>query len=185
MSVWELPTSLEIGGVGFPIRSDFRAILDILKYFQDPDYEDDEKMMICLAILFPDWEDIPQEHVNEAVEKAYEFIDAGNTPDGKPSPHIMDWEQDAPLIIPAINRVVGQEVRTLPFLHWWTFLGAYMEIGECLYANVISVRSKKSKGKKLEDYEKEFYRNNKKLVDLRKKYSEDEQAEINRLNSLI
>lgn len=185
MSVWELPTSLEVGGVGYSIRSDFRAILDILKYYDDPDYEPDERALVCLMILFPDFEEIPQEHYGEALEKACEFIDAGQTPNGKPSPKLMDWEQDAPVIIPAINRVMGQEIRSVPYMHWWTFLGAYMEIGECLYANIVSIRSKKAKGKKLEKYEKDFYKENKKLIDFEKKYSEEEIKERERLNALL
>lgn len=43
MNVWELPSALEVGGKNWTIRTDFRAILDVLKYFDDPDYEDDEK----------------------------------------------------------------------------------------------------------------------------------------------
>lgn len=56
MTVWELPTSLEIGGVGFSIRTDFRAILDILAAYSDPDLEEQDKVMICLAILYKDFE---------------------------------------------------------------------------------------------------------------------------------
>ena len=53
-SRWELPTSLDVGGVGFPIRTDYRAILDILSYYNSPDYDDDEKHLICLKILYVD-----------------------------------------------------------------------------------------------------------------------------------
>ena len=34
----------------------------------------------------------------------------------------MDWQQDAPLIAAGIGRAAGQDVRTLPYLHWWSFL---------------------------------------------------------------
>ena len=49
----------------------------------------------------------------------------------------------------------------MQYLHWWTFLGAYMEIGESLFSQILSVRMKKAKGKKLEDWEREFYKENK------------------------
>lgn len=84
MNVWELPTSLEIGGVGFAIRSDFRAVLDVLKAFNDPDLEDDEKAIVCLKILYEDFDKIPQEKYEEAFQKAVEFIDAGSTSDDSP-----------------------------------------------------------------------------------------------------
>ena len=85
------------------------------------------------------------------------------------------WEQDAGMIVPAVNRVAGCEVRALPYLHWWTFLGYYMEIGDGLFAQVLNIRQKKSKGKKLEKWEKEFYRENKKIIDLKKEAKRPEQ----------
>ena len=47
MSAWELPQSLTVGNKDWTIRSDFRVALDILKYFDDPNYEEDEQWMIC------------------------------------------------------------------------------------------------------------------------------------------
>lgn len=184
MNAWELPTSLSVGGVGYRIRTDFRDILRILAYFSDPDYEDDERAMICLIILFPDHEKIPVEHYEEALERAKEFIDAGiQTEKGKPT--CMDWEQDAPIIIPAVNRVLGYEVRSAKELHWWTFVGAYMEIGESLFSSVVSIRSKKAKGKPLEKYEKEFLADNRSLINLKKKASKRDAAETAALNKLF
>ena len=55
MSAWELPQSLTVGNKDWTIRSDFRVALDILKYFDDPNYEEDEQWMICLDILFEDF----------------------------------------------------------------------------------------------------------------------------------
>lgn len=65
------------------------------------------------------------------------------------------------------------------------FLGAYMEIGESLFSQILSVRMKKAKGKKLEDWEREFYKENKTLIDLDVKYSEEELEEQKRLNDLL
>lgn len=185
MTAWELPTSLEIGGVGYPIRTDFRAILDILKYLSDPDYEEDEKKLIFMTIFFPNYRDIPEERYKEAFEKAVEFIDMGLSGDDKRKPRTMDWAKDSAIIIPAVNRVMGQEVRALGYLHWWTFLGAYMEIGESLFSSVLNIRQKKAKGKKLEKYELEFYRENRKLIDLNYKASQRSQEEKDALRELF
>ena len=182
-SRWELPTSLDVGGVGFPIRTDYRASLDILAYYNSPDYNDDEKHLICLKILYVD--DIPAELQQEALQTAFGFIDGAQEKDAKITPRLMDWEQDAPLIVPAVNKVLGGEIRSMPYLHWWTFLGAYMSIGESLFSEVISIRRKKAKGKKLEKHEQEFYRDNKSLVNMKQRYSEEEQAEIDRLNEML
>ena len=37
MSAWELPTTVEVAGRSFAIRSDFRAVLDALAALTDPD----------------------------------------------------------------------------------------------------------------------------------------------------
>lgn len=175
MTAWDLPSSLSIGGEDFSIRTDFRAILDILAAYSDPELEADEKMLVCLSILYMDFDKIPQEHYEEAMKKAIEFIDMGQTPDDKPSPRLMDWEHDAAVIIPEVNKNLGYEVRMPKETHWWTFLGAYMGIGDGLYSNIINIRRKRSKGKKLEKYEQEYYKDNKKLIDLPAHLTEEQQ----------
>ena len=82
-------------------------------------------------------------------------------------PQLMDWQHDFKQLAPPISRILGYDVRTPDkYTHWWTFLGGYMEIGECTFSNVVSIRSKKAKGKKLEKWEEEFYRENRKMIDL-------------------
>ena len=53
------------------------------------------------------------------------------------------------------------------------------------YYAVLNIRQKKAKGKKLEKYEQEYYRENKNLIDFKAKYTDEEQAEIDRLNKLL
>ena len=179
MNSWKLPTSLKIGGVDYPIRTDFRDILTILRAFNDPDLPDWAKTQVMLQILYPDHEKISGPDIKEACEQAVLFIDAGREPEkeDRKRPVLMDWDQDADIIIPAINRVAGTgDVRAMPYLHWWTFLGYYMEIGESLFSNIVQIRQKKAKRKKLEKWEQEFYRENKKLIDIKAKLSEEEEA---------
>lgn len=185
MSAWELPESLSLRGSDWKIRTDFRAVLDILKYFSDPEYEPDESWEICLYILYEDYENMPIELKQEAAEKAIWFIDMGIEDDGRKKPHTMDWEQDAPIIIPSINKVLGTEVRSINHLHWWTFLGAYMEIGDGLFSKVLGIRQKKSKGKRLDKWEIEFYRENKRIIEIREKYTEEEKDEKKKLLELF
>lgn len=185
MEVWELPTSIVVGGIKYDIRTDFRAILDILKTFNDPEFENDEKWIVALTILYIDFDEMPPQDYEEAREKAIEFIDMGIKDDGKKKPHVMDWEHDAQVIIPSVNRVLGKEIRAMQYLHWWTFLGTYMEIGESLFSQILNIRIKNAKGKKLDDWERDFYRENKNLIDLDVKYTEEELAERERLNALL
>lgn len=175
MNAYELPTSLNIGGVDFNIRTDYRAILDILIAMNDNELEDYEKTIVMLKILFPDYEEIPEYCMQEAVEKAAEFIDCGQRDDGKNNPKLVDWEQDAGLIIPAVNKVSHTEVRSIPYMHWWTFFAYFMEIGESLFSNVVTYRNNRAKHKKIEPWEKEFYRDNKKLIDFKSEERSDEE----------
>lgn len=173
MGVYDLPTSLKIGEVDFPIRYGWRAAMDIFAAFSDPELDEEMKTETMMQILFPDYLKIPPGRMQEAVEKACEFLDCGMKQEKKHRPRTMDWEQDAAIIIPAINQVAGREIRLDPDIHWWTFFGWYMSIGEGLFSSVLSIRQKKTKGKKLEKYEEEFYRENKDLIDLKKPESEE------------
>lgn len=177
MGVYDLPTSLLIGEVAFPIRYGWRAVLDIFAAYADPDLDDEMKTETMLQIIYPDWDSIPTNLIPEAIEKACEFLDCGMKPDKKNRPRTMDWEQDAAIIISAINSVAGREIRLDPDIHWWTFFGWYMSIGDSLFSSVVRLRQKKAKGKKLEKHEEEFYRENQKIIDLKKPESEEVRQE--------
>lgn len=173
MNSYDLPTSLNIGGVEYRIRYNWRAIIDILSACADTELDEETKAVCLLHIFYPDLEQIPPERITEAYEKACKFIDCGQREDG-PKPKMIDWEQDALLIIPEVNKIAGREVRLDPDIHWWTFFGWFMQIGEGLLGTVIHIRGKKAKHKKLDKFEQEFYRDNKSLVD----FTEPETEEI-------
>lgn len=185
-SAWEFPTSLNIGGIDYEIRTDYRAVLDLLTALNDEELTDADpqieaymKSRVILEIMFPQCDDIPEEYMQEALDRVVEFIDMGITEDSK-KPKTMDWEQDAPILIPAINKVLNTEIRAQKYIHWWTFLGAYMEIGESLFSNIVHIRQKKAKGKKLEKWEQDFYKENKSLIDFKQKdqRSSEEKEEL-------
>ena len=105
------------------------------------------------------------------------FINCGEVeeygkPDKKP---IMNWNKDFPMLVAPINRVVGYDIRSVDYMHWWTFVSAYMEIGECTFQTVVGIRNKKQRGKKLEKWEEEFYNENRSKVDLGVDFSNEEE----------
>lgn len=167
MNVYDLPTSLEIGGIDYPIRTDFRAVIDVLISANDTELDPQSKAFVMLYIMFPTLENIPPELLQEALEKVCEFIDCGMKKSSAKQPRLLDWEQDAALIIPAINNVAHLEVRSLPYLHWWTFFGYFTQIGDCPLSTVVHIRTKKAKGQKFEQWEQEFYRENRSAVDFK------------------
>ena len=108
---WRLPETIELGGEEYDIRTDFRAILDILKAASDPELSDSEKAEVMIKILYWDYEEIPLELLDEAAQKGKEFIDCGITGEGKNKVQLMDWEQDSPIIAPAVNKNIGKDIR--------------------------------------------------------------------------
>lgn len=179
-----LPKTLDIGNKEYAINSDFRVALTIFEAYSDTELNDYEKFCICIKCLFT--EDIPRNHTEEALKKAAWFLDGGDMPKPEQSPRkIMDWEYDQSIIFPAVNKVAGCETRTAEYIHWWTFLGYFNEIGEGLYSQVMNIRIKKANGKKLEKWEQEFYRKHKALIDIKEKLTPEEQEELEFINSIV
>ena len=177
MNAYDLPSSLTVGGRVYAIRTGWRAVMDIFAAMNDQDLEDMGKQIALLTILYPEHDSIPAEDIPEAIARACEFLDCGQRPDSEHRPRLIDWEQDAALIMPAVNAVAGKDVRCDPNLHWWTFFGMFMNVEGGLFGNVLHIRQKKAKGKKLEKQEEEFYRENRKIIDLGKKETSEIRAE--------
>jgi hypothetical protein len=182
--VFDLPVTLEVGGIEWDIETDYRQILRILAAYEDPDLSDNEKVAICLYNLYVDFETMPPELYKDAYDAAMEFIDNGNKNESAGA-RVMDWTQDAPLIFPAVNKSAGFEVRSVKYMHWWTFLGYFMEIKDTVYSTVLSIRQKKKRGKKLEKWESEYWTSNKAICEIKPRYTEEELAEIERMNKLL
>ena len=183
--IYDLPTSVEFGGRKWDINTDYRDILEIISAFEAEELTDQEKVYVCLYDLYSDFENIPHDLYQAAYEKAIEFIDHGSGDSKKLPVKTMDWEQDANIIFPAINHVAGYEVRAVDYLHWWTFMGMFMEIKDSTCATVFSLRQKKARGKKLEKYEREFWNNNKSLCELRRKETAEDKAQKAKLEAIL
>ena len=171
---YELPKTAYINGIEYAIRSDFRCILDIFHVLNAQDLTQQEKILCALQIFYVDFELLTE--LQKAVDSMFLFINVNRQDKSDGNEHVLiDWEQDLPLIIPPINRILGYEIRNVEYLHWWTFMGAFMEIGECTFNTFIGIRTKRLKGKKLEKYEQEIYRDNKDKIDIQKKYDQQTQ----------
>lgn len=175
MNGWRLPVTVEVGGQPFSIRSDFRAVLDALSAMQADDLPPEEQRLACLRILYPRWQELPS--LAEAFTEAMKFINLGRDVDTDlpAAAPLADWGEDVQLIAPAVDEVLGYSCRQCAYLHWWDFLGAYMNIDpEGLFGTVIRIRSKRRKGQKLDKSEEEFCRNNPELVKHKHKKTEEE-----------
>lgn len=165
--MYELPTSIKVNGTVYPIRQkgDYRMVLDCFNALNDLELTQQERLLSCLVIFLEDIKTIEEVYrlpdLEEACKEMMLFFNCGQPENGKrPSYRLMDWQKDETLICSAINKVSGKEVRLEPYIHWWTFMGYYVAIGESALATVISIRNKQSKNEKLEKYERRFINEN-------------------------
>lgn len=165
--MFEIPTSYEIGGIKYKIRNDgdYRTILDCFAALGDEELTKEERLFASLIIFYEDLsslEDINKfgDNVEDAVKKMYSFFACGSESASNNPRKLIDWERDEQMICSAVNKVAGTEIRLVPYLHWWTFLGYYSSVGEGLLSTVVNIRNKMLSNKKLEKQEKEFKREN-------------------------
>ena len=188
-----LPEVLTVGGEDYRIRADYRNILQVFEAFQDPELEPEEKWIVAIYLLFDGFscgDDVLQAaqngfHLEEAMKQIEWFISAG-----QPEKEVLElptynWKQDEQIIFSAVNKVAGKETRELGYLHWWTFLGYFNEVGEGTFSFVVGIRDKLNKGKKLEKHEKEFLSHNKDLVRLEKPKTKEEQEQEDAYKALL
>lgn len=176
--MWDLPITVKNGNKEIAIRNkcDFRVVLDVIRALKDDNLTDEQKTYCALFIFF---EDITQiEDYDAAIKEMMRIINGGEEQDETDAnkPVLMDWEHDFPQLAPPISRVLGYDVRTPDkFTHWFSFLGGYMEIGECTFSTIVSIRSKRAKNQKLDKWEQDYIREHRKMVELPQKLTAEEQ----------
>jgi hypothetical protein len=182
--MFDLPTSVTVSGCEYPIRTDFRVILEIFVMLDDPDLTDADKTAALLRMFYVRREASPEGNRPpdaEAALRAFtDFVDPRHGNQGKKSSgRLIDWSQDFDLMVAPINHILGFECRSADYLHWHTFLSAYLEIPpDSVFARVLRIREKLRTGRKLEKYEKQWYRKNADLVHLKPKFSKAEEELI-------
>lgn len=178
---YDLPKTVEIGGEEYAINSDYRCILDIFEMLSDPELDNEDKAQAMAEMFYPDHESIPYSLREEAIRQCVAFINCGDDDvQENNQKKFMDWQQDFPLIASPVNHVLGTEIRAVEYLHWWTFISAYQEIGDCTFAQIVNIRVKKNKKQKLDKSEQEFYKKNKRLVDFKRTYTDLDEEIINK-----
>lgn len=169
--MYSLPTTITItDGRQFAIseKGDYRVILHCFEAIGDSELSEDEKVLASLLIFYNEFKDfddlayLDTETISELTNAMFNFFNC-NQPEGvgyNAHRKLIDWEQDEQMIVSAINNVSKTEIRTLDYLHWFTFMGYYLSVGESVLSTVVSIRDKIVNGKKLEDYERKFKNSN-------------------------
>ena len=191
--IGSLPEALTVGGEEYPIRTDYRNVLQVFEAFQDPKLTQEEKWIVAIYLLFENFscdDDVLEAaqdgfDLGEAMKQISWFISAGQPEKQVLEQPTYNWTQDEQMIFSAINKVAGRETRELEYLHWWTFLGYFNEVGEGTFSFIVGIRHKLNKGKKLEKHEKEFLSHNKELVLMKKPLTKEEQEQEDAYKSLL
>jgi hypothetical protein len=141
-----LPDAVEIGGIEYPIETDFRAALRVILAFEDEDLTTAEKSLIMLANLYPEMPHDPR----EAMEQAIRFLNGPQADAGEqdgPGLRLYSFAKDAPLIYAAFRQTHGVDLETAE-LHWWKFLALFMDLGsETAFCQLVSLRKRVKTGK--------------------------------------
>ena len=180
--MYRLPEVAVFGGREYRLRVDFREILRILQVLEKPDYPEAVRWRIAAEMFFTP--SLGEEDYSQGLLYLASFLQPGECACGDGRKR-LDWQVDAAPIIAGVNAAAGQEIRLLPKVHWWTFLSWFHAMPAGELSTRVSIRDKLQKGQKLEPWEQEYYRQNKQAVDLKPAYSEEEKAEMERLNALL
>lgn len=180
--IGSLPEYLTVGDTEYEIRSDYRNVLQVFEAFNDPELEKSEKWIVAIYLIFADFSccaDVEEAvhngfNVEEAANRIIWFISAGKEFGDKRDLPAYDWLQDEQMIFSAVNKVANKEIREAEYVHWWTFLGYFNEVGEGTFSFIVCIRDKLRKGKKLEKHEREFYHKNKDMVDIKPPKTKEE-----------
>jgi hypothetical protein len=160
MAIYDLPKMIDVNGEKRLIRADFRPCLDIILAFEDKNLTETEKISVMLEILFVKPKFAPDDLQN-AVTAAVRFLNGGATTIAETSStdRLYSWTKDANFIFSGIDRVLGYSCRSCAFLHWWEFLAAFNDMGECGFSRILHMRIGAKRGTLTKSERREFSEN--------------------------
>lgn len=167
--MYTLQTSVVINDKEFHITNDgdFRMVLDCFNALNDEEMSEDMRVLASLLIFYNEFNSLDdlmdyQDILNDLAKAMYKFFNCGQdkSPGAETNYALIDWDKDAHMVCSAVNTVANKEIRAIEYVHWWTFMGYYMSVGDSVLATVVGIRHKIMAHKKLEKWEKEYKRDN-------------------------
>lgn len=188
MNCYSLPTNVTICGKEYVIadKCEHRMILDVIDALEDARESKQFNMHCAMLIFFEDCSDLPDPLyatttdeiaiIQECMNAIISVLNCGKA--SKPQekkPKLINWKHDYDLLAAPVSRVLGYSVRDEKnYTHWYDYVGATNEVGDCYWSKIIGIRMKKSKGKKLDENERELYINHREDIDLPMDMSDEE-----------
>lgn len=143
-----LPTDYK----GFPIDSDFQIGIQIWQIMEEEELTQQERMSICLSLLFLDEDEdgnaLPVPELQTAIEGLQWFLSDWyhDNSNNKDKTKVTDYDIDQWRIYSAFRTQYGINLNT-DKLHFWEFMGLLTTLDECAYTRVISIRQQKFRPK--------------------------------------
>lgn len=185
MDILKLPVTLNVKGRDFAINADFRPCLNIMRMFERNDLTDREKIECMVGILYVD--EIPDELLPDAAQEAVWFLNLGDDVQSKGNRgvgRLFSWEQDLKFIISAVDKSAGFSIRSREFYHFWEFMSAFFESGECVFNTLVHQRKLKKTGKQTKA-DREWWAENRDIAELKIELTYEEQEILDRFNALL
>ncbi len=145
-----LPDTVDIGGVEYPINTDFRISILFELMMQDSSLPDEEKMQEAIRLYYPE---IPHD-LKEAVEKLIWFYRCGKVEKAKKNTAsqeeeenmqerlVYSFEHDDRYIYAAFLSDYGIDLQDVEDLHWWKFRAMFLALNDsCEFKKIMGYRS--------------------------------------------
>jgi len=121
----ELPVSVEVAGIFYKIKPEFKNILRILEMLKDPLLNEQDKGELILLMFYA--QEVPQDKC--FIDAFFEFINQDKEKADTKGAPVLSYEQDAKEIFTAFYRVYGIDILNTG-LHWYKFSNMVQDLGE-------------------------------------------------------
>lgn len=189
-----LPCTVDIGGVEYPINTDFRISILFELMMQDNTLSDKEKTMKAIELYYP-----KRPHdLNEAVDKMIWFYRCGklgNTKkkqsqnedqdeeDDSSEQLVYSFEYDDRYIYAAFLSEYDIDLQDIEELHWWKFRALFLSLSDsCEFKKIMGYRGIKITST-MSSEQRTFYENMKRIHAL--PLSEAEQEKYDRITQAL
>lgn len=188
-----LPTTVTVGGIEYPINTDFRTSILFEQMAVDEDIKKEKKWRYLLEYYYEGVR-VTDENVNGLVEEALKFYrcergqlqlsdeDCSDSSRSS-SDKIYDFDYDDMYIYSAFLQQYGIDLQDIEYLHWWKFKAMFNSLKEdCKFCKILEYRSV-DLSQIQNDEQRKHYKSMKELYKLPTRISvaeEERQREITR-----
>lgn len=172
---------------GIPIDTDFQIGIQMFWALEDDRLSYEERLYMAGKLLFDGQMPEEPEDLIEAVSWFLNGWNTDNLPENRAEAPVMDYQQDQWRIWTAFIRQYGINLNRKK-LHFWEFMALLRNLDECAFTRVVEIRDKKLTAK-MSAEEKQYYREQKRIYDLRQQgkkqeYTEEEKGKIDAFDEL-